>query len=93
MTYVEKFLALSSSGYDDFLSLTPATITQAQRDVWAKQGVALSDGSWPIPNKDFLRRAILSFGRQAAGEGGKIKAWIKKRAAALGATSMLPEGW
>jgi uncharacterized protein len=64
-----------------------------QRKKWAEQGVALPDGSWPIPNRDYLTRAIQSFGRQAPGDAAKIKAWIKKRARALGAEDMIPEGW
>lgn len=67
--------------------------SSGQREAWAKQGVALPDGSWPIPNRDYLRRAIQSFGRQAPGDSAKIKAWIKKRARALGAEDVIPAGW
>lgn len=63
-----------------------------QRQKWAEQGLALPDGSWPIPNRDYLRRAIQSFGRGNKSDT-RIKAWIKKRARALGAENMIPEGW
>lgn len=72
----------------------PAVISAAQRKQWAADGVALEDGSWPIPNRDFLRRAIMSFGRAvAAGQAARIKAWITKRARALGLVTMLPKDW
>ncbi len=64
-----------------------------QREKWASQGLALPDGSWPIPNRDYLSRAIQSFGRQAAGDTDRVKAWIKKRARALGAENMIPDNW
>lgn len=69
----------------------PKNIRQSQRDKWAKEGVAMPDGSWPIPNRDYLRRAIQSYGR--ADNAAEVKAWIKKRAKALGAEDMLPEDW
>jgi len=68
-------------------------VSAATRKKDAAKGVALPDGSFPIPNKDFLRRAIQSIGRAGAGKRARVKAHIIKRARALGATSMLPEGW
>lgn len=65
--------------------------TQAQRDALVKQGLAMSDGSYPIRNRQDLARAILAFGR--ASNPSAVKAWIIKRARALGAVSMLPSGW
>jgi hypothetical protein len=65
--------------------------TTEQRRAWAKSGVALPDGSFPIPSVAFLRKAIHAFGR--AGDKAKAKAHIIKRARALGATNLLPEGW
>lgn len=66
----------------DFLELTPANISQEQRDKWAKDGSALSDGSWPIPNAEYLSRAIQSWGR--SGGSSKVKSHIRKRALVLG---------
>jgi hypothetical protein len=69
-----------------------ANITTAQRDKWAKDGLAFPDGSWPIPNKAYLRRAIQSFGRGNKSDE-RVKAWIIKRARALDALNMLPDDW
>lgn len=57
----------------------------------ASQGKALPDGSYPIRNKSDLGNAIQAYGR--AKDKGRAKAWIIRRAKALGATSMLPESW
>lgn len=51
----------------------------------------MPDGSFPIPDKDALRRAIQSIGR--AKNPDAVKRHIKKRAKALGATDMLPDDW
>lgn len=67
------------------------SFTQDKRDMLAKKGVALPDGSFPIENEDDLDNAIQAFGR--AGNKAAAKAHIKKRAAALGATGKLPDGW
>lgn len=65
--------------------------SQDKRDELASKGHALPDGSFPIQNKGDLRNALHALGR--AKDVGKAKAHIKKRAAALGATDMLPEDW
>jgi hypothetical protein len=67
------------------------TFSSEQRDAMAKSGVAMPDGSYPIPDRDALRRAILSWGR--GGAQAAVKRHIIKRARALGATSMLPADW
>lgn len=61
------------------------------REKLADKGVAMPDGSYPIPDKDALRRAIASFGR--AKNAAAVKKHIIRRAKALGATDMLPEDW
>lgn len=61
------------------------------RQRYAKQGIALPDGSFPIPDRDALRRAVQAIGR--ASDYGRAKRHIIKRARALGATNMLPEDW
>ena len=65
--------------------------TEAQRDDLAKSGKALPDGSFPIDNVQDLKNAIRAIGR--AKDPAAAKAHIRKRAAALGATSLLPETW
>lgn len=74
--------------------LVEAAITAKQRKDWAAQGLALPDGSWPIPDVEFLRKAVKEFGRAVAqGKAGKVKAWIIKRARALDALGELPAPW
>ncbi len=69
----------------------PRTFSDTSREKMADKGVAMPDGSYPIPDKGALRRAIQSFGR--AKDPAAVKQHIIKRAKALGATDMLPEGW
>lgn len=57
----------------------------------AKSGVAMPDGSFPIPDKDALRRAIRLAGN--AKNPAAAKAHIRKRAKALGAEDMIPDTW
>lgn len=71
--------------------LDEATFTPKQREKLAAKGFALSDGSYPIENKEQLSDAIQAFGR--AKNKAQVKAHIIKRAKALEATSMLPETW
>jgi hypothetical protein len=63
---------------------------EERRDL-AKRGLAKPDGSYPIRNKSDLSHAIQAWGR--GGATASDKAWIIKRARALGATSDLPEDW
>lgn len=65
--------------------------SDTSREKMAGRGVAMPDGSYPIPDKDALRRAVKSYGR--AKNQAAVKRHIVKRARALGATDMLPEDW
>lgn len=65
--------------------------TKDQRDAAASSGAALPDGSFPIQNESDLENAVKLAGH--ASNPAAAKAHIKKRAAALGATGKLPEGW
>lgn len=69
----------------------PRTFSGDVRKKYASSGVALPDGSFPIPDKDALSRAIRAIGR--ASDPAKAKAHIITRAKALGATAMLPDDW
>ena len=75
------------------MALAKATreFSDTSREKMAAKNVAMPDGSYPIPDKDALRRAIASYGR--AKDPAATKKHIIKRARALGATSMLPEDW
>lgn len=77
------------------LKLAASSISQEQRDEWRAKGFTLSkdDDSFPIPNTDFLKRAIQSIGRAPEGKRASVKAHIIARAKALKATDLLPEGW
>lgn len=72
-------------------SLMEADLSEAGRKKMAKAKTAMADGSFPIPNTEFLQKAIKAFGR--AKNKDAVKAWIKSRARALGATKMLPSNW
>lgn len=92
---VDKVVALAAPLFQSSIekvALASRTFSEDKRDEYAGKGVAMKDGSFPIPDRGALRRAIQSFGR-GKGDKAAIKAHIKKRAKALGATDMLPEGW
>lgn len=69
------------------------TFSAAERKQHAASGAALPDGSYPIPDKGALKRAMQSVGRAPAAKRAKVKAHIRRRAKALGATSMLSEAF
>jgi phage head maturation protease/cation transport regulator ChaB len=63
----------------------------AAREKYAKEGVAMKDGSFPIPDKGALKDAIQAHGRSK--NKGAAKRHIVRRAKALGASDMLPDTW
>jgi hypothetical protein len=65
----------------DFASPT----STAGRKGLAKQGNALPDGSFPIPNAAYLKKAIKAVGRAPASKRPALARLIKKRARQLGA--------
>ncbi len=62
-----------------------------ERKKMAKEGVAMPDGSFPIPDKAALEDAIKAFGR--AKNKAAAKRHIIRRAKALKATDLLPADW
>lgn len=62
-----------------------------ERSQMAKEGTALSDGSFPIANKSDLQNAIQAYGR--AKNKSVTKIHIMKRAKDLGAESLIPANW
>lgn len=78
---------------DTTTSDTGGVTGTAARKKEAKSGVARKDGSYPIPNTTYLKKAIRAYGRSKPSERSAVKAHIIRRAKALGASSMLPEGW
>jgi hypothetical protein len=65
--------------------------SDAERAKLAGKGKAMPHGGFPIENTADLKRAIQAVGR--AKNPAAAKAWIIKRAKALGASDMLPDGW
>lgn len=63
------------------------------REKLSESGAAMPDGSFPIPDVDALRRAILSIGRTTPDKRAAVKAHIIRRAKALNRTDMLPASW
>lgn len=73
------------------LRLASREFSTKSRKRMASSGSAMSDGSFPIPDVDALKRAIQSIGR--AKDPAKAKAHIKRRAKALGAENLIPDEW
>lgn len=67
---------------------TPAPQRAAGRRKLAEAKKALPDGSFPIPNVDYLGRAIKAVGRAAPGKRPALARLIRKRARELGAAGM-----
>ena len=90
---VQKVEVALSQGtaFEDEVELATREFPEASRKKMAKSGSALPGGGFPIPDIDALKRAIQSIGR--AKNPAAAKAHIKKRAAALGATNLIPEDW
>lgn len=75
--------------YDDGVT---KYVSAAQRRKYAKSGVAMPDGAFPIPDEGHLRSAIGRLGNYK-GDKAVAKRHIIKRAKALGLTHLLPEDW
>jgi hypothetical protein len=71
--------------------LDMAELDAEQRRKLAERGEALSDGSFPIRNKQDLSDAVQSYGR--AKDKAEAKRWIKRRARELDAEDELPDDW
>lgn len=67
------------------------TFTAEEREKLAKSGKALPDGSFPIVTVQDLRNAIQAIGR--AKNPARARRHICKRARALGASNIVPDGW
>lgn len=72
---------------------TPAPQRAAGRQKLARKGAALPDGSFPIPNVPYLKKAIRAVGRASAGKRPAIARLIRKRARALGAWNVVKGSW
>lgn len=84
-------------GYTDYnpdtVELSERDFSEEVREKYSKRGEAMPGGSYPIPDKDALRRAIQAFGRAKPEDRAKVKAHIKAAAKRLNCWDMLPEAW
>lgn len=67
-----------------------------ERRRYAREGIAMDDGSFPIPNRESLGDAIRAVGRTRPNtpqQRAKVRRHIIKRARALGATEEIPDTW
>ncbi|MGH2447443.1 MAG: hypothetical protein ACRDFS_02395 [Chloroflexota bacterium] len=70
---------------------TESKFSTDDRKAMAKSGVAMPDGSFPIPDATSLEAAIHLYGRSEHPD--EVKQHIIKRARALGLTDRLPKNW
>ena len=82
-------MLLDHANHDSGGKKFPASTRQKMAD----EHKAMPDGSFPIGNRKDLANAIQSIGRTTASKRNAVKAHIKRRAKALGATDLIPEGW
>lgn len=91
-----EFPHLDPSGWETLMGLVmlqARDFGSAERQKLTKKGQALPDGSFPIVTVADLRNAISAWGRASADKKAAVKRHIIKRAKALGATNLLPDGW
>jgi hypothetical protein len=88
---VARFAIQKMDGTVEEKEFVKREFSQDERDKAADKGQALPDGSFPIKNKDDLKNAVKAYGR--AKNKAAAKRHIIKRAKALGATDLLPDGW
>lgn len=70
------------------LGLASPTSTAGRRTL-AKKKQAMPGGRYPIPNVSFLKKAMRAIGRTPASKRPAVRAFIKRRASALGASNLL----
>jgi hypothetical protein len=73
-----------------------ATFSVEERRRYARQGIAMEDGSFPIPDRESLQDAIHAVGRARPNtpqHRAAVRRHIIGRARALGAMSMIPHTW
>lgn len=66
-------------------------VSRSERQSLAREGKALPHGGYPIANVGDLKNAIRAIGR--AKNPARTRAHIKRRAAALGRTDLIPDSW
>jgi hypothetical protein len=71
-------------------SVTKEKFTADQRTEYARSGIAMPDGSFPIRDAGDLKNAIHDWGRAPESKRGQVAAHIKRRAQSLGLMDTLP---
>lgn len=67
-----------------------------ERRKLAKSGTAMSDGAFPVRNREDLQNAIRAVGRtrpNTPAQRRKVRRHIMRRARAIGAANMIPSTW
>jgi hypothetical protein len=72
---------------------TPVAERQASRKKLTRQGHALKDGSYPIPNVSYLKKAIKAKGRTKPEKWPALKKLIRKEGKRLGAMNIVNKSW
>jgi hypothetical protein len=67
-------------------------VSQAKRDQYAKSGIAMPNGDFPIPDEGHLKSAVGHYG-DYTGDKAAARKHIIARAKALGKTNLLPDDW
>lgn len=60
---------------------------------YARSGIAMPDGSYPVPDAEYLTKAIHAVGRGSNNSHDTIRKHVIKRARALGLSAKIPDGW
>jgi hypothetical protein len=83
-------VVMASAALADAVAKAPREFTEAERKKHAAAGNALPDGSYPVPDKDALRRAAI-LARSGHGNVAAAKKLIARRAKELGVANPLDD--
>lgn len=79
--------------FDDDPEAELSVISRRIRMRLAKEGKALSDGSYPIRNVGDLKNAIQAYGRSKPGKRALVRKHIMRRARGLSRADLVPQKW
>jgi hypothetical protein len=78
---------------DPYVEFVKAKYNAEDRKRMASSGAAMSDGSYPIEDREDLEHAIHAVGRGSGNSHDAIRRHIIARAKSLGASSEIPDTW
>ena len=81
-------IGLGEHAYDPGMKILHSL---SQRRIWIRQGLAMQDGSFPIPNVAHLKYALEAY--EFAENRRKTQRWITRRAKNLSRIDLLPAAW